>query len=252
MAEISIIMPAYNASDFIGETIQSVLAQSFADWELLITDDGSNDQTVEIIQQFSLNDSRVKLLKNEHGKGPAAARNNSINRSTGDYIAFLDSDDLWKPTKLETHLFFMKNIGSDFSYTGYNHISACGEFMKKIEVPESIGHKSLLTRNVIATATVMLRRAAFSDLTMPDFPRAQDFALWLKLLRQVPEANGLHAVLSDYRITPNTGKRRKVFALKYLYDIYTQQEEKSPASACALIFRMYFHRFIKYRTRRSS
>jgi teichuronic acid biosynthesis glycosyltransferase TuaG len=252
MAEISIIMPAYNASEFIEETIQSVLAQSFDDWELLITDDGSDDHTVGIIQQSFLKDSRVKLLKNECGKGPAAARNNSINRSTGDYIAFLDSDDLWKPTKLETHLLFMKNLGSDFSYTGYNHISACSEFIKKIEVPESIGHKSLLTGNVIATATVMLRRAAFSDLTIPDFPRAQDFALWLKLLRQVPEANGLQAVLSDYRITPNTGNRRKIYALKYLYDIYTQQEKKSPASACALIFRMYVHRLIKYKTRRSS
>jgi teichuronic acid biosynthesis glycosyltransferase TuaG len=243
---ISIIMPAFNAAEYIRETLDSILYQSFDDWELLVTDDGSTDHTVEIIQEYVSKDARVRLLRNECGKGAAAARNNSVNHAKGEYIAFLDSDDLWKPNKLEAQLAFMKERGTDFSYTGYNHMSVDGEFLKKIEVPESVDHKTLLTGNVIATATVMIRRAAFQDLEMPAFPRAQDFALWLKLLSQTDQAFGLQEPFSDYRVTPNTGNRRKIFALKYLYDIYTQQEKKSPIGAVFLILRMYLHRVAKY------
>jgi teichuronic acid biosynthesis glycosyltransferase TuaG len=246
MPEISVIMPAYNAADFIEETIQSIICQSCKDWELVITDDGSEDRTVEIIEQCFLMDSRVRLLTNECGKGPAAARNNSINQSTGDYIAFLDSDDVWRPTKLEAHLVFMKRLKADFSYTAYNHISVDSALIKQINVPGVVDYKSLLTGNLIATSTVMIRRSAFRELVMPDFPRAQDFALWLTLLHQTDFGYGLNEALSDYRITPNTGKRRKIFALKYLYDIYTRQERKSPMGACVLIFRMLIHRVFKY------
>jgi glycosyltransferase involved in cell wall biosynthesis len=246
MPTISIIMPAFNAAKYIRETIDSILSQSIEDWELLVTDDGSTDQTVEIIQEYITKDARIRLLKNECGKGPAAARNHSVNHATGEYIAFLDSDDLWKPNKLEAQLDFMKERGADFSYTGYNHMSVNGEFLKKIKVPESVDHNTLLTGNVIATATVMLRRSAFPDLEMPDFPRAQDFALWLKLLSQTDQAFGLNEPLSDYRVTPNSGNRRKIFALKYLYDIYTQQEKKTPVGAIMLILRMYLHRVVKY------
>lgn len=242
-------MPAFNAAEYIRETVESVCSQSFADWELLITDDGSSDTTVAIIAEYVSGDDRIQLLRNAFGKGPAAARNNSVQHASGDYITFLDSDDLWAPDKLEKQLMFMDQQNADFSFTGYNLIDVSGGFMKKINVPKSVDHKALLTGNVIATATVMIRREAFQDLNMPDFPRAQDFALWLKLLGQVPNAYGLQEPLSDYRVTPNTGNRRKIFALKYLYNIYTQQEKKSPFGAGMLILRMYLHRFAKYRTR---
>jgi teichuronic acid biosynthesis glycosyltransferase TuaG len=166
MPEISVIMPAYNAADFIEETIQSIICQSCKDWELVITDDGSEDRTVEIIEQCFLMDSRVRLLTNECGKGPAAARNNSINQSTGDYIAFLDSDDVWRPTKLEAHLVFMKRLKADFSYTAYNHISVDSALIKQINVPGVVDYKSLLTGNLIATSTVMIRRSAFRELVI--------------------------------------------------------------------------------------
>ncbi len=246
MPKISIIMPAFNGEQYIADSIDSIRCQTFNDWELLITDDGSSDGTVKIIQDLAKGDDRICLLKNECGKGPAAARNNSVKHATGEYIAFLDADDLWKPNKLGKQLAFMKEKNADFSYTGYNHISVESDFLKRIGVPESVDHKTLLTGNVIATATAMIRRSAFEDLRMPDFPRAQDFALWLKLLSQTDRAYGLNEPLSDYRVTPNTGNRRKFFALKYLYDIYTQQEGKSPVCAAVLILQMYLHRVAKY------
>lgn len=248
---VSIVMPTYNSSEFVVESILSIQAQTYANWELLITDDCSSDKTVNLIQNLASMDSRIKVFQLAENGGAGVARNYCIEKAAGRYIAFLDSDDLWAPDKLEKQLMFMAQLNRDFSFTAYNHIDIAGDFLKKIDVPASVDHKSLLTGNVIATATVMIRREAFQDLNMPDFPRAQDFALWLKLLREVTNAYGLQEPLSDYRVTPNTGNRRKFFALKYLYNIFTQQERKSPASACALIFRMYFHRLIKYRTRRS-
>lgn len=248
MSLVSIIMPAFNAERFIGSAIDSVRRQSYTKWELLVTDDGSSDDTAKIVNEVSRVDSRVSFFSNECGKGAASARNNSIRYATGDFIAFLDADDLWNPEKLRKQLAFIDEVNADFSYTGYRHINVESVFMKQVEVPGVVDHKTLLTGNVIATATVLIRRSAFLDLTMPDFPRAQDFALWLKLLRQKDCAYGLNEPLSDYRVTPNTGKRRKIFALKYLYDIYTQQERKSGFQALVLIVKMYLYRSLKYKS----
>ena len=243
---VSIIMPTYNSALFVVESIKSIQDQTYSNWELLITDDFSSDHTVELIKRVVTEDSRIKLFQLDRNGGAGAARNYSIEQASGQYIAFCDSDDLWKSNKLETQLAFMKECNADFSFTGYNHINVRGEFLKRINVPKLANHKSLMTANVIATATVMIRRDAFSDLSMPDFPRAQDYALWLKLLRQTERAYGLNEPLSDYRVTPNTGNRRKIFALKYLYDIYTQQEQKSSLGAIIAILRMYIHRSLKY------
>lgn len=246
MPEISIIMPAYNAEEYIAKSIASVCEQTYHNWELLITDDGSTDGTTSIIRHYQAIDDRIKLYVNAAGKGPASARNNSMSHASGQFIAFLDADDIWRSDKLAKQIAFMKAEKADFSFTAYNHINAEGVFQKKIEVPESVNYAALLLANVIATATVMIRRESFDDLSMPDFPRAQDYALWLKLLHQVEHAYGLNDSCTDYRVTPNTGNRRKIYALKYLYEIYTKQEGKSALAACNLIFRMLVHRIVKY------
>jgi teichuronic acid biosynthesis glycosyltransferase TuaG len=239
-------MPAYNAAKFIAAAMDSVIDQSFPDWELLITDDGSTDATRSIVCEYGAADARIRLFENRMGKGPAAARNNSMRQANGKYVAFLDADDQWKPEKLSRQIAFMEEKGGDFVYAGYDHIDVHGHFLKTIEVPESITYRALLRRNVIATATVLFRRSAFSCLEMPDFPRAQDFALWLKLLREIDCAYGIQDSLALYRATPNTGNRRKIYAVKYLYDIYTRQEGKSPWAAAALILGMFGHRMKKY------
>ena len=243
---VSIVMPTYNSSEFVVESIFSIQAQTYTNWELLITDDCSSDKTVKLIQNLASMDSRIKVFQLTENGGAGVARNHSLEKAAGRYIAFLDSDDLWAPEKLEKQLMFMAQLNADFSFTAYNHIDIAGDFLKKIEVPASVDHRSLLIGNVIATSTVIIRREAFQDLNMPNFPRAQDFALWLKLLREVAKAYGLKESLSDYRVTPNTGNRRKFFALKYLYNIFTKQEKKSPIGSGILIFRMYLHRVAKY------
>lgn len=246
MPEISIIMPAFNAEEYLAESIDSVCGQTFNNWELVITDDGSTDGTMNIIRNYQITDKRIKLYVNSAGKGPASARNNSMNHASGRLIAFLDADDTWHPDKLAKQIAFMEKHKFDFTFTGYNHINDESMFQKKIEIPDSADYATLLQTNVIATSTVIIRRERFSDLRMPDFPRAQDYALWLKLLHQVEQAHGLQEPYTDYRVTSNTGNRRKIFALMYLYKIYTQQEGKSAIAACKLIFSMLIHRIAKY------
>ncbi len=247
MPQVSIVMPAFNAAEHISDAIDSVIEQSFTDWELLVADDGSTDDTRAIVQSYVLRDSRITLHRNDLGKGPASARNCAASHATGEYLAFLDADDLWTPPKLQLQIELMTALGLHFTYTGYDHIDTNGIFISRISVPSEINYSGLKKGNVIATATVMIRRSSFQDLVMPDFPRAQDFALWLKLLREVEVAHGLTGSLSKYRITPNTGNRRKLFALKHLYEIYTKQEGDNPFAALALILKMYLHRRTKYR-----
>lgn len=247
MPEVSIITPVFNGEPYLEMTLESARNQTFSDWEMLLTDDGSTDNSPAIIERYAAEDSRFRLLRNSLGKGPASARNNSIREARGSYLAFLDSDDLWHPTKLAKQLEFMKARNSSFSYTAYEHVDADGEYLKDIAIPEEVSYEQLLKKNVIATATVMVHRERFTDLVMPDYPRAQDFALWLKLLREAGVAHGFQEKVAGYRVTPNTGNRKKVYALKYLFEIYTREEGLSPLRAFGLIVQMLIYRTAKYR-----
>ncbi|MDC0324447.1 glycosyltransferase [Akkermansiaceae bacterium] len=247
MPKVSIIMPAFNAEGYIEKAIASVKCQSFTDWELLVTDDCSEDGTFATVKKLTEGDPRIKLFENSCGKGPGAARNCSIQYALGKYLAFLDADDLWCPKKLEIQVARMDKENLDFTFTAFSHVDEAGEKLRAIDVPKLVTYSDLMRGNVIATATVMIRRGAFKDLHMPDFPRAQDFALWLKLLREVDAAVGLQDFLGYYRLTPNEGSRRKAFAIKYLYDIYRKQEGKTPMGSVVLILRMLVHRAAKYR-----
>ena len=132
-----------------------------------------------------------------------------MSHASGLFIAFLDADDTWNSDKLSIQIAFMKARKVDFSFTAYNHINTEGVFQKNIEIPNSVDYAALLRANIIATSTVIIRRARFNEMSMPDFPRAQDYALWLKLLHQVDHAYGLNEFFTNYRVTPNTGTVEK-------------------------------------------
>ncbi|HRS68168.1 MAG TPA: glycosyltransferase, partial [Paludibacteraceae bacterium] len=154
---VSIITPAYNSSKFIEETIQSVLAQTYTDWELLITDDCSTDITLEIVEKYAAQDSRIKFFVLDQNSGAAAARNNSLARAQGKYIAFLDSDDLWLPQKLAWQLSYMQEHDCAFSFSDYTLMNEDGvDLNKVIHAPKKINYHHYLRNTIIGCLTVMI------------------------------------------------------------------------------------------------
>jgi len=218
---ISIIMPTFNSSNCISRSIQSVLKQTYNDWELLITDDRSIDNTVEIIESFK--DSRIRLFKLEKNSGAAVARNRSIANLSGDFIAFLDSDDEWTPTKLYDQISFMKNNNIRFSFTSYFRIESDASF-KINKVGGKTNYKQLLGNTKIYTSSVMIR--VFEGLPlMPNYRRRQDFAYWLDLLKIIDYAYPLNVPLTKYYVTPNSLSSNYIKSVKSTWFIYRNHEE---------------------------
>lgn len=232
---ISIVMPSYNCSQFIEETINSIVQQTYENWELIITDDCSTDNSVDLIKQFIQKDERIKLLSNEVNKGAAMTRNNSIEAAKGDFIAFLDSDDLWLPEKLEKQLIFMQEKGVDFSFTAYQQIDEKGKLLNKIiKAPSKVNYNGVLLSCPIGNSTVMYNVKNHGKFYVPDIRKRNDDALWLKMLKVIPYAYGLNEVLMLYRIRENSLSSNKLELVKYHWYLYREIEKLS-------IFRSVFH-----------
>lgn len=241
---ISIVMPTYNSSYFVVKTINSVLSQDFQDWELLITDDCSTDGTVEVIKA-NFNDERIKVAVNSENSGAAVTRNHSIDRSTGDYIAFLDADDLWKSDKLSLQLKFMQDNDYSFTYTAYELIDKEGEKLNCVvdfNNAESVDYKDMLKKkSTLGCSTVIVKRDVFNDLRMPDIRTGQDYATWLLILKKIGYAFCFNKVLTQYRIVPGSISRNKIKKAKRQWEIYRKFEHLS------IIYSCYCFLFYAYR-----
>lgn len=222
---VSIITPSYNSLTFIRETIESVQAQSYPHWEMIIVDDKSKDDSIHVIKQYVKNDQRIKLISLTQNSGAARARNAAIKMATGNYLAFLDSDDLWLPTKLEEQIAFMQKGNLSFSFTSYSLINEDGNHMDiEVKAPKVVDYKYLIGNTIIGCLTVMLDRQQIKQIEMPDI-QPEDTALWLLLLRQGHKAYGLQKVLSRYRIVCNSASRNK-FKAAYRYWKLLRGQEK--------------------------
>ncbi|WP_278404205.1 glycosyltransferase family 2 protein [Pseudoalteromonas ruthenica] len=218
MESVSIIMPAYNVEDYIEESIRSVIEQTYSNWELIIIDDRSTDQTISKVEPF-LADNRIKLLVNECNLGGAGTRNRGIDMASGRFIAFLDSDDLWSPEKLEQQVDFMLSNGHQFCFTGYSNISETGKYLNEVECPKKVSFSDLLKSNYIGCLTVMYDTATLGKQSMPLYRKRQDYALWLKLLKLTGHAYGLQSSLAQYRIRGGSLSKSKVDAIKFYWQI---------------------------------
>ena len=209
---VSVITPSFNSSKYIHETYNSLKNQTHTNWEWLVTDDCSSDNTFEILLNFAHIDSRVKPKKNNINLGAGFSRNNSLERASGEFIAFIDSDDIWVEKKLEQQLQFMET-NKDFSFTAYSIIDAFGNFTgKNVDAYRcgSFSYIDILKKSAtIGCSTVILRRSAFDDISMPLIRTGQDYALWLKLLKTGKRAHVLGVPLTYYRTTPNSISRNK-------------------------------------------
>jgi teichuronic acid biosynthesis glycosyltransferase TuaG len=223
--KVSIIMPAYNSSRFIKKTIKSVLRQSYLNWELIIADDGSSDATVEIIERLILNESRIKLIKLKKNRGAANARNEAIKCAKGRYLAFLDSDDLWEPVKLERQIAYMKERDIGFSFTNYRMITEDGqETDKLVKCPSIISYNQLLKNTIIGCLTVILDKHKMEDIKFPNI-KPEDTALWLLLLKQGNKAHCLQEDLAMYRLVDGSVSSNRLRAAKRFWFVLRRSEK---------------------------
>ena len=228
---ISIITPTYNSELYISSMINSVISQTYNNWELVITDDCSDDETVSIVKNIMLSDQRIKLFTLSKNSGPAIARNNSMNNSSGEYFAFCDSDDLWLENKLETQLGFMTQNNLSFCFTAYEIINHNGIPMSMTVDSSNSGvftySDMLKKRATLGCCTVMLRKKSFVGLLeMPNIRTGQDYAFWLKLLKNTNHyAHILPKILSKYRVSPNSISRNKLKKAMRQFYIYRKVEK---------------------------
>ena len=225
---ISIIVPVYNVENFIEETMESVLAQTYADWELLLVEDCSNDNTVTLIRQYMerTGDSRIRLLRQPANMGAARARNRGLREAEGRYVSYLDADDLWVPQKLEKELAFMKEKDAAFAFTGYEFADERGRGTGKVvHVPEMLTYKQALSNTTIFTTTVMFdtKKIPKEQLEMPVM-KSEDTALWFKVLRSGIVAYGLDENLVKYRRAGRTLSSNKLEAIRRIWNLYRRAE----------------------------
>lgn len=223
---VSIVTPVYNAEKFISDTIESVQKQSYKNWELILVDDCSTDNSVKIIEEFAKTDNRIKLIKQNNNGGPALARNKGIEVSTGNYLCFIDADDLWDTEKLNKQVNFMMQNNCAFSFTGYEFANQYGvPNGKKVFIPNQINYKKALKNTTIWTSTVMfdLSKLSKETISMPDV-KSEDTATWWKILKQIDYAYGLNEILSYYRRNPNSLSSNKFSAIKRIWKLYRNVE----------------------------
>jgi len=227
MPLVSIITPSWNVERLIGETIESVQAQTFGDWELLIADDCSTDQTPAIVGRYAAADPRVKLIRQPKNGGPALARQAAIDHAQGRYLAFLDSDDLWLPAKLERQLAFTREMSAPLSYSAFRRIDETGSVTGRlITVPGSLTYEQLLKNTSIATLTALVDRERAGKVAMKNEPY-DDFCLWLSILKPGLTAYGLNEDLARYRVRGHSVSSRPLRSASWVWHIYRQVEKLS-------------------------
>ncbi len=218
---ISIITPLFNGGNFIDQTIKSVQAQDYQNWELVVIDDLSSDNGCEIVRASQEKDERIRLIHNNKNLGPAATRNRGIEAAQGRYIAFLDSDDLWHPDKLGIQLDFMISNSVPFSFTHYQQIDESGSFIRFVDdLPAVVTYQDLLKFNYIGCLTAVYDTDFFGKVYMKDIRNRQDYALWLTLVKISGSAHCIKNNLASYRIRSNSISSNKLKMIKYHWYIY--------------------------------
>lgn len=224
---VSIIIPVYNAEKFINKTIESVLEQTYSEWELWLVDDGSEDKSEEIILSYTQRDKRIRYYKLPQNQGVSFARNKGIDLANGKYVSFLDADDYWKKEKLEKQIKFMENNMYEFTYTGYEFVNEYGESKGVVvKVPQKLNYKGALKNTIISTPGVIFNvdKLGKELIKMPNVFH-EDTATWRKVLKQGYIAYGIDEALYCYRRNSNTLSSNKFNSLKKSWRLYRDIEK---------------------------
>lgn len=225
--------------------INSIINQSYNNWELLITDDCSSDITWEILKKYSHEESRIKIFQLDKNSGPGVARNNSIKNASGRFIAFCDSDDQWKPNKLEKQIKFMLDNNLALSFSSYEVIDEEGKKISQVRAPEKVTYKAMLRNNYIGCLTAIYDAQKLGKIYMPEVRKRQDWALWLAILKKIPYAISIQENLAIYRDSSKSISSNKMNLLKYNWNIYRNVEKFSVVKSFLFLIQFLFFYFIK-------
>lgn len=230
---VSIITPMYNSEKYIGQTIESVLNQTYKNWEMIIVDDESKDNTEEVVSTYK--DPRIKYIRLTENSGAAIARTRAMQEAKGKYMAFLDSDDLWKSNKLEAQIKFMKKNNYNFVCSSYEQIDEQGNKNGKIiKCKKKVDYNGVLLSCPVGNSTVMYNVQKLGKFEVPNIRKRNDDALWLKMLKKERYIYGQDEVLMEYRIRQNSISSNKLDLVKYHWYLYREIEHLS-------VFRSAFH-----------
>ena len=244
---ISVITPIYNSEKFLRKTLDSVLLQKYNDIEIVLVDDCSKDSSAKIIKEYQKKHKEIKYFCQEKNQGAGAARNKALELATGQYVAFLDSDDIWIKNKLNKQMELMKENNCPFTYTAIEMIDENDKLIKgKRNIKAKCDYKYLLHNTIIATSTVIIDRNILGDFRMPLRRGGQDYATWLMLLRNDVTALGINEALTKYRISKNSLSSNKFKSVKQVWEIQTQDEKIGKIRALFNVIRFILNAFKKY------
>ena len=244
---VSVITPSYNCARFIEETIRSVQAQTWQNWEMIIVDDCSTDNSVEVIQNLAKTDTRIRLIEHQWNGGPAVARNIAIEHASGRYIALLDSDDLWLPEKLEKQIaLFKSNDAALIVYSSYQKIEENGSPRGIVNVPNKLNRNDLLNTTSIPCLTAIYDTERTGGKVYMKLMGHEDYILWLNILRK-GNAYGLSECLAKYRVVKGSVSFNKVKVALFQWGIYRRQLDLNFLQSLKLMFYYFVEGFKKFR-----
>lgn len=230
--EVSVVVAVYNSAPFLRDALRSIADQTFENWEAIVVDDASTDDSARIAKTFVVRDSRFLLVALDKNQGPAVARNTAIERARGRYIAFLDSDDEWLSQKIEKQLAFMKSNSYGFTCTRYEKITGDGGRSGHVVAPPSrLSYRDMLKSNRVGCLSAMYDTAAVGKVFMPLIRKRQDYGLWLRLLKQLEYVYCLPEVLALYRVRPGSLSTSKLDLIRYNWRLFRHVEGMSVAAS---------------------
>ena len=225
--KVSIIVPMYNAEKFIRKTIESVLAQTYQNWEMLIMNDVSTDNSLAVVSGYAKKDKRIKIINTEKNVGVVKGRNFLINLANGKYIAFLDADDYWHNEKLTKQIKFMKEKNANISCTEYTRVKENEEKINDVIIKEEISYNDMLKNNYLGCLTVIYDAKKIGKRYFKELEKNEDYVLWLEIVKDVDIIYGLKENLAYYRVLDNSRSSNKVKTAKVRWEIYRKIEKLS-------------------------
>lgn len=245
---VSIITPTFNSAKYISETILSVQKQTHQNWEMILIDDCSSDNTIDLIEDFIAKDNRIQLYQLDSNSGPAVARNKGIENVNGKYMTFLDADDIWFEDFIENSIKTIQKTGIHFVFSSYKRSDETLNFIySDFIVPQKVTYSDILKSNSISCLTAFLDIEILGKKAMPLIRKRQDMGLWLKYLKEIPFAYGIQEPKAIYRIRKNSLSRKKSDLLKYQWQFYREVENLTVFQATYYMLHWMYRGFMKYR-----